>query len=213
MKTIITGALLGLAALSVAACGSAASTTPAASTAPAASATTVAPATVSASSPASGPASGGSASAPPATASPTAPGASTQTAASTFIASGQDLRGAALYEPACGGYGCQLSGDSTAYLADMKWSSWTTVSAIGTGTYKLNTCSPNCAAGRVDSVPVTVTFSDPVRACVDSAVRWYWTKASFRYLKPLPSALQGQNAPVNPWVFSQLAQSAQQSCG
>jgi hypothetical protein len=63
------------------------------------------------------------------------------------------------------------------------------------------------------SVPVTVTFSQPVRACSGSTVRWYWTRVSFTYLKPLPSALQGQNAPANLWDFSQLAQSAQQSCG
>jgi hypothetical protein len=207
MKTIIAAPLLGLATLTVAACSSAASTGTQAETTPATSPTTVAGSTTTASSPAI---------TPPATPVPTSSASLTQSAASTFIATGQDLHGTALYEPACGGYGCQLSGDSTAYLYGMTWSSWTTGSATGTGTYKLDTCSPNCAAGKIDSVPVSVTFSQPVRACVGSAVRWFWTKATFTYLKPLPSALQGQNAPVNPWAFSQLAQSAQQSqaaCG
>jgi hypothetical protein len=189
MKTIIAGALLGLAVLTAAACSSAGSTD-----APVAAATT--PTAAAATTAAAAPASTGPA----------------QAAASTFIADGQTLSGTPLYEPPCGGFSCQLSGDSTAFLETMTWSSWTTTSAIGTGTFKVQTCTPNCATGTFYSLPVSVTFSQPVQACSGSTVRWFWTKATFTFLKPLPSALQGQNAPQNPWDFSQLAQSAQQSC-
>jgi hypothetical protein len=73
-------------------------------------------------------------------------------------------------------------------------SSWTASEAIGTGTYKLDGCNPNC------------------KACSGNTVRWYWTRASFVFPKGLPKALQGQNAPQNPWAFTALASAAQQSC-
>jgi hypothetical protein len=94
----------------------------------------------------------------------------------------------------------------------MTWSSWTISSAIGTGTYKLDSCDPNCAAGTVYPVPVVVTFSTPVKACSGNTTRWFWTRASFTFPKGLPKALQGASAPQNPWDFSTLAQAAQQSC-
>ena len=72
-----------------------------------------------------------------------------QAGTSPFLAEGQDVNGTALYEPACGGYGCALSGDSTAFLYHMKWTTWSAAEAVGTGTYKLDDCHPSCAAGTV----------------------------------------------------------------
>jgi hypothetical protein len=135
-----------------------------------------------------------------------------ETGARTFIATGQALAGPALHEPACRGYGCQLSGDSTAFLVDMKWSSWTAKHAVGSGTYNIDSCNPDCAGGKVYHVATVVTFSQPVKACFGKNVRWYWTRASFKYPHGLPKALQGQNAPLNPWNFSGLAAAARQSC-
>jgi hypothetical protein len=94
----------------------------------------------------------------------------------------------------------------------MTWQSWTPTEAVGTGTEKLSDCTPNCAAATVYPVEVVVTFTQPVKACANGTVRWYWTRATFAYPKGLPTALQGQNAPANPWTFTALAQSAQQSC-
>jgi hypothetical protein len=135
-----------------------------------------------------------------------------QTRASTFLAEGQEINGAALYEPACGGYGCALSGDSTAFLYHMKWATWSATEAVGTGTYKLNDCRPNCAAGTVYPVATVVTLSQPVKACSSSGTRWFWSRASFTFPDGLPSALQGQDAPQNPWTFDTVVAAARQSC-
>ncbi|MGH3151028.1 MAG: hypothetical protein ACRDOB_09895 [Streptosporangiaceae bacterium] len=146
-----------------------------------------------------------------ATASPST--AAAQTGANTFLAAGQDTNGTPLHEPACGGFGCALSGDSTAFLYKMTWTTWSATQAIGTGTYKLDSCNPNCAAGTVYPVPTTVTLSQPVKVCSSSGARWYWSYASFRFPDGLPKALQGQNAPQNPWTFSSVVTAAQASCG
>jgi hypothetical protein len=118
-----------------------------------------------------------------------------------------------LHEPACGGYGCGLSGDSTAFLSKMNWTTWSATEAVGTGTYKIDDCNPNCAGGTVYPVATTVTLSQPVKVCSSSGTRWYWSRASFQYPQGLPKALQGQNAPANPWTFSSVVSAAQASCG
>jgi len=140
------------------------------------------------------------------------PNTSGPTGADTFLAAEQNLNGTLLHEPACGGYGCALSGDSTAFLAGMKWTTWSGIEAVGTGTYKLDDCSPDCAGGHVYPVPAVVTLSQPVKVCSPSGTRWVWSHASFTFPDGLPKALQGQNAPQNPWTFSALIAAAQQSC-
>jgi len=151
---------------------------------------------------------------------PTAPGtpassqgpAAAPTGASTFLAAAQSLNGTLLHEPACGSSGCALSGDSTAFLSQMKWTTWSGSEAVGTGTYKLDDCNPNCAAGQVYSLATVVTLTQPVKVCSASGTRWVWTHAFFIFLQGLPQPLTGQNAPQNPWTFSSLATAAQQSC-
>ena len=151
---------------------------------------------------------------------PTAPGtpassqgpAAAPTGASTFLAAAQSLNGTLLHEPACGGSGCALSGDSTAFLSQMKWTTWSGSEAVGTGTYKLDDCNPNCAAGQVYSLATVVTLTQPVKVCSASGTRWVWTHAFFIFLQGLPQPLTGQNAPQNPWTFSSLVTAAQQSC-
>jgi hypothetical protein len=147
-----------------------------------------------------------------ASASRTPATASVPTGADTFLAASQDINGTLLHEPACGGFGCALSGDSTAFLAAMKWTTWSGTEAVGRGTYKLNDCNPNCAGGHVYPVPTVVTFSQPVKVCSAAETRWVWSHASFTFPHGLPKALQGQNAPQNPWTFSGLITAAQQTC-
>jgi hypothetical protein len=144
---------------------------------------------------------------PSAAKSPQAP----QTAADTFLAPGQDINAAPLHEPGCAA-GCPLSGDSTAILYAMTWTAWSTTTAVGSGTYKLDDCNPNCAQGTVYPVAAVVTLSQPVKACSPGGTRWYWSRASFRFPHGLPSTLQGPDAPENPWTFSSLATAAGQSC-
>jgi hypothetical protein len=94
----------------------------------------------------------------------------------------------------------------------MKWSSWSATQAVGTGTYKLNDCNPNCAAGVVSDVAAVVTFSQPVKVCSASGTRWFWSRASFRFPNGLPKSLQGEGGPQNPWTFSDVVTAAKQSC-
>ena len=153
----------------------------------------------------------GSATAAPAS-SPASAGLAAKTAARTYLAEGQDIRGPLLYRPACTS-GCPLSGDSTAILATMTWRTWSASKAVGTGTYELDGCDPDCAAGPVYKVPAVVTLSQPVKMCSSSAgTRWVWTRASFRFPHGLPQALRGSNAPLNPWVFSSVISAARHSC-
>jgi len=138
--------------------------------------------------------------------------AAAPTGVGTFLAAAQDLNGTLLHEPACGGFGCALSGDSTAFLFHMTWHTWSGSQAVGTGTYKLDDCNPNCAAGHVYSVATAVTLSQPVKVCASPGTRWVWSRASFAFPHGLPKALQGPNAPQNPWTFSPLITAAQQTC-
>src|SRR5579862_1660078 len=166
--------------------------------------------------------SGSSAASAPAATAPTGPASSPasptpaatggQTAAHTFLAPGQDINATPLFEPACTGYGCSLSGDGTAILYQITWRNWSATKAVGTGTYKLDACNPSCAAGPVVPVATVVTFSQPVKVCSASGTHWVWSRASFAFPHGLPSAFQGQNAPVNPWTFTPLIAAAQQSC-
>ncbi len=153
----------------------------------------------------------------PASRAPASPSATPSTAvreraASTFLAQGQDINGTLLFRPACNGLGCALSGDSTAILDKMTWRTWSGTEAVGTGTYELNACNPNCATGPVYPVPAVVTLSDPVKVCSPSGTRWVWSRASFTFPVGLPKALRGGNGPKNPWVFDTVASAAQRSC-
>jgi hypothetical protein len=139
-------------------------------------------------------------------------GSGSQTAADTFLAEGQEVNGTAWHEPACGNSGCPLSGDSTTILYQMNWTTWSAAEAVGTDTYKVDACNPSCAAGPVYPVAAVVSFSQPVKLCSASGTRWFWSRASFRFPNGLPKALQGQNAPQNPWTFTTLVTAAQQSC-
>ncbi len=195
------GAALGLVVLAVTACSSSSSSTanpggPAVITTTSASAGTVSPATA-----ASSPSAPASLRPTPASSAP----------AAVYLAPGQSLTATPLYKPACAS-DCALSGDSTAFLSGMAWSSWTASEAVGTGTYKLDDCQPDCAQGTVHDVPVVVTFSRPVKACSPGTARWFWSRASFMFPKGLPKALQGDSAPKNPWDFSAVISAAQQSC-
>jgi hypothetical protein len=147
----------------------------------------------------------------PASASTTSTAVTAKTTPRVYLAEGQDIRGRLLYRPACKP-GCPLSGDSTAILDKMTWPTWSATKAVGTGTYELDGCNPDCAAGPLYKVPAVVTLSNPVKVCSSSGTRWVWTKASFRFPHGLPKALHGGNAPLNPWVFSSVSSAARHSC-
>jgi hypothetical protein len=128
-----------------------------------------------------------------------------------YLAEGGTVTGTALHAPACRS-GCALSGDSTAFLWDMTWTSWTATGAAGTGTEKLDDCTPNCAAGTQHSVAVRVELSAPVMVCLSGTGKWFWTRVSFDWPHGLPAALSGANAPANPLGYPGIASRSAKSC-
>jgi hypothetical protein len=59
-------------------------------------------------------------------------------------------------------------------LTDLRWTSWTSASATGSGTLVYNDCKPSCAAGHFHRVPGTVVvLSDPHPAASGQLV---WTR-------------------------------------
>ncbi|HTP22336.1 MAG TPA: hypothetical protein VMJ65_22190 [Solirubrobacteraceae bacterium] len=57
-------------------------------------------------------------------------------------------------------------GDGGTWLGKLKWSSWSSTQAVGTGNFTAINCSPDCAAGHTHSVAVKVTLSKP-KLCAD----------------------------------------------
>jgi hypothetical protein len=133
------------------------------------------------------------------------------TPAATYLAIGQDVRGTRVIKPSCA-KGCVLSGDSTAILWHMTWQKWTAAEAVGTGTEELVDCTPNCATGRQYKLAVRVTFSQPVKVCVDGGQR-FWSRASFVYPHGLPTVFTRGDAPASPWIFAPIKSAAATSCG
>ena len=84
--------------------------------------------------------------------------------------------------------------------------------AVGSGTEKLDDCTPNCAAGTLHSVPVSVTLSRPVLVCVSGTGKWFWTRVSFTWPAGLPAAFSGGNAPLNPFDYQDITSQSAKSC-
>jgi len=76
-------------------------------------------------------------------------------------------------------------GDANTALSKLRWSSFGGLSAQARGTFEMNTCSPNCAAGKVVSYPVTVKASDP-RTC-KGGLRVY-NKLTLQFTAMAPSS-------------------------
>jgi hypothetical protein len=191
-------------AVLLAGCGGATSTVVGAalsSTAPSASAS--APASTQAAPPSTSTSTSTSASAGP---------APTQASARVvYLAEGGSVGGTIVRAPACEA-GCQLSGDGTSSLWDMTWPTWNSTVAAGTGTEKLDDCTPNCAAGTLHAVRVAVTLSRPVMVCVAGTGRWFWTRVSFTWPDGLPAAFSGGNAPLNPFDYADITAQSAKSC-
>lgn len=52
-------------------------------------------------------------------------------------------------------------GDGNTVLSGLSWSTFGGTSASASGTFKMNTCEPNCASGKVLSYPVSVKATSP----------------------------------------------------
>jgi hypothetical protein len=132
-------------------------------------------------------------------------------APAVYLAEGGSVGGTVVRAPACKA-GCQLSGDSTTSLWDMTWTTWNSTVAAGTGTEKLDDCTPDCASGTLHPVPVKVTLSRPVMVCGPGTGKWFWTRVSFTWPAGLPAAFSGGNAPLNPFDYPGITSQAAKSC-
>ena len=198
--------------------GCASTSSPSSSSPAGGTATTASPAASSAAtvSAASAPASTGQVQSPPPSSVPATPaGAGStspgQSGPQVFLAEGGDVRGTAVYRPACDA-GCGLSGDGTTALWNMTWTAWDSTQADGTGTEKIDDCDPNCAAGTLHAVAVRVALSKPVMACASGKGTWYWTRVIFTWPDGLPAVFSGDNKPSNPFDYPGIAAQQATSC-
>jgi hypothetical protein len=75
--------------------------------------------------------------------------------------------------------------DANTVLTGLRWSSFGGTSALATGTLETNTCTPNCASGKLVRYPVAVRANDP-RAC-KAGLRVY-DKVTLRFTGRAPSS-------------------------
>jgi hypothetical protein len=69
--------------------------------------------------------------------------------------------------------------DANFYVTGLRWSSWKATSASGAGTATVNDCTPNCAAGKFHTYPVTITLGQPTSCngrTVFTRLRWHFTR-------------------------------------
>lgn len=76
-----------------------------------------------------------------------------------------------------------LSGDSTLYVENASWTSWTTTEATGSGAMIVNDCDPDCANGHHFRYPVSIQLDKPVKTSCDQI----WSMNAFIFTGPVPS--------------------------
>lgn len=75
--------------------------------------------------------------------------------------------------------------DANTVLTGLRWSSFGGASALATGTLETNTCTPNCASGKVVRYPVAVR-ANGTRTC-KAGLRVY-SKVTLRFTRHAPSS-------------------------
>lgn len=76
-------------------------------------------------------------------------------------------------------------GDGNLYFTRIRWASWTSSTATGTGVGHQNDCTPNCAAGHFHTYPATARLTKP-RPCDGRTV---FTTLIWRFTKPTPKGV------------------------
>ena len=84
--------------------------------------------------------------------------------------------------------------DANYGLAAMKWQSWGAARTTGSGSASANNCTPNCAAGKFESYPVTATAS-AVDTCLSG--RKQYTRLVLTYAGARPAGI----AATSTWRF------------
>jgi hypothetical protein len=88
-------------------------------------------------------------------------------------------------------------------LLHMTWSTWSDTEAVGTGTAEVS------ALGRSYSLPVRITFSQPVKDCS----YYYWTEVSFNYPSGIPATVLNNigGGVDGPYMFNGVINDAAQN--
>lgn len=100
--------------------------------------------------------------------------------------------------------GVICSGTMVSYaLLHMIWSTWSDIEAVGTGTAVVS------ALGSSYSLPVQVTFNQPVKDCS----YYYWTKVSFTYPSGIPATVINHigGGVYGPYIFNSVINDAAQN--
>jgi len=71
-------------------------------------------------------------------------------------------------------------GDGGALVERLTWAAWGSSSALASGTYALNDCTPDCAAGHFDAFPALVVLWGPQSLPGHAGVR-YFTQVTIIY--------------------------------
>ena len=79
--------------------------------------------------------------------------------------------------------------DANDALTALHWVSWAAGQAFGTGTEKVNTCTPDCADGKLVSYPALIALWRPEPLPGHPGVR-YFTRITRIYPASLPAPLQ-----------------------
>src|SRR3954451_16876218 len=80
-------------------------------------------------------------------------------------------------------------GDGSARVVGLRWSSWTTTRAVGSGTWQQNDCQPDCARGRFHDFPVRLELDHPMHG--QGTVIFGNATAVFPHSSP-PGAVNGR---------------------
>jgi hypothetical protein len=74
-------------------------------------------------------------------------------------------------------------GDASLGATGVSWTSWTSKSAVGTGTGQLNDCNPDCVHGKTKTGPMQLTATKP-RTCSNG--RRIFTKLAYTWTSGAP---------------------------
>ena len=74
-------------------------------------------------------------------------------------------------------------GDASLGATGVSWSSWTSKSAVGTGTGQLNDCNPDCVHGKTKTAPMQLRASKP-QTCKNG--KRVYTKLSYTWTSGAP---------------------------
>jgi hypothetical protein len=109
----------------------------------------------------------------PGAGSPVAAATRTATLPRVMTCAGKPVVKPATYVLACA--------DANAYFVNIRWASWTALSAAATATYVQNDCAPNCAAGKFVKYPARLVLSKPTQTkygLLYSVIRYSYSVAA-----------------------------------